>query len=222
MATLKGTWRFHDTIIFPEESFVEYVNFTVSLKHGYIDYVGYVENIIIDSEWRELRGYVYQVIPSDLYFETGEGIGYQDEHWMTVYGEQLQIFNFGLEPQEVSDKFYNWLLLNAEPYYTKKLKGSWRLKDTLNHPEVPFIQPINFSFSDKILGDNTLYDCHCTAMKWEESTGTLIYTISATDPIINKIVSFDIMVEGTKIGTALGAIVNVNTTSYEGEIEVIS
>jgi hypothetical protein len=159
MATVKGIWKFSDTINMywwaeNADATKEYVNFKSyrSADEPAYSYIGFnlqhygtLDNLqFLKTTTTADRSYVWQKRSTDTY-----ELGWQYE--------ERRIIDFGETAQHVSDEFYFWFIVNAKCISgnTKPLSGIWLLNETLETP--PFsIFDISFRSDGKRC---TYFDC---------------------------------------------------------------
>lgn len=99
MATVKGTWRFNASIVYPASEINQYVNFTCP------------NGVPSDRDWIRIR-FKDEVID---YFYSGSSYrcpAFNGSSPSTGYGD-LSVVDFGTTEQEVSNEFYACFTANA-------------------------------------------------------------------------------------------------------------
>ena len=136
MATLKGTWRFNDNIILPQENTGgaiagTNIAFTLKLTLANITYIAscsFIELYLNDIKFQFesasplLPEKLGISLPLKTWVYSANGGWYTDE-----CGEGIQTITF-TEEQEVSEEFYTWFTQNAKPVIKA---GTYRWNDEI-------------------------------------------------------------------------------------------
>lgn len=117
---ITGIWRVKEVPTFPTskyEDIIEPVYLVVNSVNVYdeelgdvVHYENYVDTVYITSEGI-IGGNIWQADPPEHW---GLGIGYENGAWIERWGgNMLRVWDFGAEPQYVSEKFWNWMQANT-------------------------------------------------------------------------------------------------------------
>lgn len=138
MAKISGTWRWNDTII-SSANVTEQVAFRSGQYHQ--------EMVQISIEGTTIK-YFRNLNSGEFYSVYSEAAG---------MFEVLREMEFGGAEQEVSDEFYNFLIINAQRIVLPAVKGRWRWYDGIeNAPAPPYLLIEKASFiSGVVYGDGS-------------------------------------------------------------------
>ncbi len=151
MATLKGTWRFHDVLTYTG-GFQEDVTFSTTAIVNIPDVYTGTHSFDCIKMVREYAGEglayyaekIDPIIPG--YDASGSSYVYSGDGWNSIYGDGAQTITFP-EEQEVSNEFYEWFTANAVEQ--KQISGVWKFKDAVFcHPYETY--QIGMTYQEKI------------------------------------------------------------------------
>ena len=121
--------------------------------------IGFVVNNITCNkiEFTQTSMYYHAVDGNRLRVATDGGGAYDESMWFWNDWENYSILNFGSEPQEVSQEFYEWFIANATPYEESvyALSGKWLWNDDVN--KVDISQSITFTNCDTEYDQISMY-----------------------------------------------------------------
>lgn len=122
---ISGVWKFNNSISFEQGDIEETVKFSVNLTYDGVSFVVYIDTIYVDAFEARVLGNSYG-FDADVDLIQGVGLGYHSGSWdVEQWGENVNVFDFGTEPQYVSVVFYDWLTANAtQPTATVHYNGS--------------------------------------------------------------------------------------------------
>jgi hypothetical protein len=123
---ISGVWKLNDSLVFSQGDIEESVNVSVDLTYEGVKCVAFVDTIYVDADAKEVSGNSYRVEPEGTTLEEGIGFGYFNGSWdWETWGDVVNVFDFGTEPQPVSAEFYEWLTANAvQPVATVTYNGA--------------------------------------------------------------------------------------------------
>ena len=150
--TLKGTWRFHETISLPEVEISQALEFK---GHALSKYTNeetdfYCKEIVVNHQLvtydvTRLDPEITLVpgieLPCDVVMYCADDL-YGFVGWNHLYFDDgIRTITF-TEEQEVSDEFYEWFTTNAVEQ--KEISGKWRFREVLTPPADAFRETVSF------------------------------------------------------------------------------
>ena len=129
--TLSGVWKFNNSISsfdFPDQD------------------VNFVSNSISFVEMKFENGYLVYVV-GDVMSESAAEVD-AETTLLSFLDDSFSVVDFGTEPQEVSEEFYEWFTSNAKIRTVYTVSGVWKFGEDVTADPEGVSQYVNFISSD--------------------------------------------------------------------------